>query len=375
MLVSDVIYLCGTGDDTVSCPATAAENGVTLPPVGGIQNNARTGYVFAIRTAVSDEYSAELSYNSVYAMYDHTVDSTWQFIVGARYEMYDQTTDTFDLTTGAPVQGIVDEPSLLPSLGINWFYSDTQQLRFAMSQTVARPDFKEASNAVYFDNEFNVRIRGNKDLTISDVLNLDLRWEWYFGDNEQDSLSVAAFYKEMTDPIERVVQPASGTAGNTRTFQNSDKADLYGMEVEGRKEFVLSDDYNRTLFVSFNMAYIESEVTAANQLTRALQGQPEYTANLVIGYDDLSAGQQLTLLYNQNGQSIADVGVLGAPDVYLESRGELNLVYRYDISDYATLKARIENLLDEKVEYTQGSSVFQSYEKGTTFQLGFEWNF
>ena len=375
VLVSDVIYLCGTGDDTVSCPATAAENGVTLPPVGGIQNNARTGYVFAIRTAVSDEYSAELSYNSVYAMYDHTVDSTWQFIVGARYEMYDQTTDTFDLTTGAPVQGIVDESSLLPSLGINWFYSDTQQLRFAMSQTVARPDFKEASNAVYFDNEFNVRIRGNKDLTISDVLNLDLRWEWYFGDNEQDSLSIAAFYKEMTDPIERVVQPASGTAGNTRTFQNSDKADLYGMEVEGRKEFVLSDDYNRTLFVSFNMAYIESEVTAANQLTRALQGQPEYTANLVIGYDDLSAGQQLTLLYNQNGQSIADVGVLGAPDVYLEPRGELNLVYRYDISDYATLKARIENLLDEKVEYTQGSSVFQSYEKGTTFQLGFEWNF
>ena len=375
VLVSDVIYLCGTGDDTVSCPATPAENGVTLPPVGGIQNNARTGYVFAIRMAVSDEYSAELSYNSVYAMYDHTVDSTWQFIVGARYEMYDQTTDTFDLTTGAPVQGIVDEPSLLPSLGINWFYSDTQQLRFAMSQTVARPDFKEASNAVYFDNEFNVRIRGNKDLTISDVLNLDLRWEWYFGDNEQDSLSVAAFYKEMTDPIERVVQPASGTAGNTRTFQNSDKADLYGMEVEGRKEFVLSDDYNRTLFVSFNMAYIESEVTAANQLTRALQGQPEYTANLVIGYDDLSAGQQLTLLYNQNGQSIADVGVLGAPDVYLEPRGELNLVYRYDISDYATLKARIENLLDEKVEYTQGSSVFQSYEKGTTFQLGFEWNF
>ena len=375
VLVSDVIYLCGTGDDTVSCPAAPAENGVTLPPVGGIQNNARTGYVFAIRTAVSDEYSAELSYNSVYAMYDHTVDSTWQFIVGARYEMYDQTTDTFDLTTGAPVQGIVDEPSFLPSLGINWFYSDTQQLRFGMSQTVARPDFKEASNAVYFDNEFNVRIRGNKDLTISDVLNLDLRWEWYFGDNEQDSLSVAAFYKEMTDPIERVVQPASGTAGNTRTFQNSDKADLYGMEVEGRKEFVLSDDYNRTLFVSFNMAYIESEVTAANQLTRALQGQPEYTANLVIGYDDLSAGQQLTLLYNQNGQSIADVGVLGAPDVYLEPRGELNLVYRYDISDYATLKARIENLLDEKVEYTQGSSVFQSYEKGTTFQLGFEWNF
>jgi len=295
--------------------------------------------------------------------------------VGGRYEFYDQTTDTFDLTTGEPVQGVVDEASFLPSLGINWFYADDQQLRFAVSQTVARPDFKEASNAVYFDNEFNVRIRGNKDLTISDVFNADLRWEWYFGDNEQDNLSVAAFYKEMTDPIERVVQPASGTAGNTRTFQNSDQAELYGMEVEGRKEFLLTDDYNQTLFVSFNVAYIESEVTAGNQNTRALQGQPEYTSNLVIGYDNLEYGQQLTLLYNHNGASIADVGVLGAPDVYLEPRGELNLVYRYDISEAATLKARIENLLDQEVEYTQGGQVFQRYDKGTTFQGGFDWNF
>jgi hypothetical protein len=65
----------------------------------------------------------------------------------------------------------------------------------------------------------------------------------------------------MTDPIERVVQAASGTASNSRTFQNSETAELYGVEIEGRKEFVLTDDYNNTLFVSFNAAYIESEVT------------------------------------------------------------------------------------------------------------------
>jgi len=220
-----------------------------------------------------------------------------------------------------------------------------------------------------------VRIRGNKDLTVSDVLNADLRWEWYFGDNEQDTLSVAAFYKEMTDPIERVVQPASGTAGNTRTFQNSDRAELYGVEIEGRKEFMLTSDYTQNFFVSFNAAYIESEVTAENQITRALQGQPEFTSNLVVGYDNLKYGHQLTLLYNHNGESIADVGVLGAPDVYLEQRGELNLVYRYDISDAATIKARIQNLLDQEVEYTQGGQVFQRYDKGTTFQLGFDWKF
>jgi len=129
------------------------------------------------------------------------------------------------------------------------------------------------------------------------------------------------------------------------------------------------------VFVSFNAAYIESEVTLQNGDTRALQGQPEYTSNLVLGYDNLDGGHQLTVLLNYNGESIADVGILGNPNVFLEPRGEINLVYRYDISESASLKARAENILDAEVEYTQGGQVFQRYDKGTTLQVGFDWNF
>ena len=112
---------------------------------------------------------------------------------------------------------------------------------------------------------------------------------------------------------------------------------------------------------------------AGNQATRALQGQPEYTANLVIGYDNIDGGHQLTLLLNQNGISIADVGVSGAPDVYLEPRMDVNLVYRYAISDSATIKAKVENILNTAVQYTQGGETFQKYQKGTTFQVGIDW--
>ncbi len=376
VLVSDNIFVCGEGQGTVACEVPPSVGDSTFPPEGGVQNNPTTGFLFQVRTQVSDEYEAELDYNSVYAMYDHTFDGTWQVIAGARYETYEQVTDTFNLTTGDPVQGIVDEGSFLPALGINWFYSDSQQLRLAVSQTVARPDFKEASNAVFFDNEFNVRVRGNPDLGISDIVNADLRWEWYFDEsNEQDHLSVALFYKDMQDPIERVVQAASGTASNSRTFQNSESAELYGIEVEGRKEFDLTGDYNNIVFVNFNAAYIESEVTLLNGDQRALQGQPEYTANFVLGYDNISGGHQLTLLYNHNGSSIADVGIFGLPNVDLEERGELNLVYRYDIGESGQFSARVENIFDAEVEYTQGGDLFQRYDKGVAFQLGFNWNF
>ena len=342
--------------------------------MGGITDSPDTGLVFNNKTLASDSYEADLNYNSVYAMYDHTWASVWNVVVGARFEMYEQTTDTFSLQgEQASVQSVIDEDSVLPSLGINWFYSDTQQLRLAVSQTVARPDFKEAANATFYDNEFNFRVRGNPFLTISEVINADLRWEWY--PSEVDSLSVAVFYKDMDDPIERVVQLASGTAGNSRTFQNSDSAELYGAEVEGRKEFNLGEDFTRTLFVAFNGAYIESEVSAQNQLDRELQGQPEYTANLIVGYDDIASGHQLTLLFNYNGESIADVGIDQLPDVLLEARGELNLIYRYNLSEALTLQAKVENLLNAEVEYTQGGKVFQRYEKGMGLQVAFNWEF
>ena len=365
LLVSDVVY---------ACDGTAARSGCEPGGQGGISNSPNTGLVFVDKTLASDSYDAELEYNSAYLMYDHTFDSVWQVILGGRYETYEQTTNTFSLQgdRGA-VQSVIDEDSFLPSLGINWFINDDHQLRLAVSQTVARPDFKEAANATFYDNEFNFRVRGNPFLEISDIINADLRWEWYL--SEMDSLSVAVFYKDMDKPIERVVQAASGTAGNSRTFQNSDSAELYGLEVDGRFEFEIGDGYDQTFFVSFNAAFIESEVSAENQEDRALQGQPEYTANLIFGYDHVSAGHQLTVLLNQNGKSIADVGVSGQPDVFLEPRLDLNVVYRFDISDSLTLKAKLENLLDDEVEYTQGGQVFQVYNRGPSIQVGLDWQF
>jgi len=365
LLVSDVVY---------ACDGTAARSGCEAGEQGGISNSPNTGLVFVDKTLASDSYDAELEYNSAYLMYDHTFDSVWQVILGGRYETYEQTTNTFSLQgdRGA-VQSVIDEDSFLPSLGINWFINDDHQLRLAVSQTVARPDFKEAANATFYDNEFNFRVRGNPFLEISDIINADLRWEWYL--SEMESLSVAVFYKDMDKPIERVVQAASGTAGNSRTFQNSDSAELYGLEVDGRFEFEIGDGYDQTFFVSFNAALIESEVSAENQEDRALQGQPEYTANLIFGYDHVSAGHQLTVLLNQNGKSIADVGVSGQPDVFLEPRLDLNVVYRFDISDALTLKAKLENLLDDEVEYTQGGQVFQVYNRGPSIQVGLDWQF
>jgi TonB-dependent receptor len=357
--------------DSLIAPNVLVSEIITQDTITG---DPGTGFAFQDKTLASDSYDAELEYNSVFASYDHTWRDTVQVVAGLRLEDYVQTTETFSLQgAGDAVTGEINELSVLPSLSFNWFYSDDQQLRVAVSKTVARPDFKESANATFYDTEFDFRVRGNPNLEISDILNVDARWEWYFSD--RDSVSAALFYKDMDKPIERIVQPASGTAGNSRTFDNADTGELYGIEVEGRKEFDIGDDYSRSFFVALNASLIESEVSLSTGETRKLQGQPDYTFNLVLGYDDFARGQQLTLLVNQNGESIKDVGILGNPDVIEEPRLAINLVYRWDLNDNFSLRAKINNLLNDEIEFTQGGQTFQAYTSGTEFQLGVDWSF
>ena len=333
-----------------------------------------TGFTFQNKTLPSDSYEAELDLNSVYLSYDALWNLKYQLVLGVRYEEYEQVTDTFGLSGAqGPQQSVLEENSVLPTLSFNWFITDDQQLRFAVSKTVARPDFKETSNATFYDKEFNFRVRGNPNLGVSDVTNYDVRWEKYWSD--QESLSVALFYKDMEDPIERVVQPASGTAGNSRTFQNAESGEILGVEIDGRKDFPLDESFTRSFFVATNASYIDSEVTLLNASKRELQGAPEYTANLIFGYDDIARGHELTLLLNQVGDTIVDVGVSGQPDVILEPRLDVNLVYRYSISENFTFRAKLENILDAEVEFTQGGNVFQKYKRGFEVKAGFDWQF
>ncbi|WP_339669935.1 TonB-dependent receptor [Dasania marina] len=345
-----------------------------------ITGNTATGYTFDDKTVASDSYKADMDLNSVYVSYDALFNSEYQIVVGARYEDYKQTTDTFSLTeidantgTFKAVGEPLKEDTLLPSLALNWFFAEDQQLRFSLSQTVSRPDFKERANATFYDEECDCRVRGNPNLEVADVLNLDVRWEKYWSDDE--TLSVALFYKDLKDPIERVALAASGTAGNSRTFQNADAAEIYGIEFDAKRMFALDDSYSQSVFVSVNASLIESDVDLSNGDNRELQGQPEYTFNAVLGYDDIENGHEITLLANQNGETIVDVGVSALPDIIEQPRFDLNINYKYQINDELSFNAKIKNLLNSEVEFTQGGNVFKRYEKGLQLKAGIDWNF
>jgi outer membrane receptor for ferrienterochelin and colicin len=129
------------------------------------------------------------------------------------------------------------------------------------------------------------------------------------------------------------------------------------------------------LFLATNASAIDSEVILISGESRALQGAPDYSVNLILGYDDIANGQEFTILFNQSGDTIVDVGVSGQPDVIQEPRFDVDLNYRYYINDALTFRVKIENLLDEEVAFTQGGRIFQQYKTGQRFQAGVDWTF
>jgi outer membrane receptor protein involved in Fe transport len=341
--------------------------------VANISGNPADGYAFIDKTLASDGYEANLDVQAAYAEYDRLIGKV-QWVAGLRAERYQQVTDTFSLSgDSAAVVSRIDKSSLLPSLSLNWFRDEESQLRLGLAKTVARPDFKETANATFYDAEFDFRVRGNPLLQPSDILNLDLRYEHY---GEQGSqASAAIFFKQIDRPIERVVQTASGTAGNSRTFRNADKATVTGIELEGRQRFRLSSRAQRSLLLAFNGSIIRSRVHEVGSPARSLQGQPDYTLNLILGLDDVASGQELTLLINQNGPAIQDVGVNDLPDIVEEPRTSVNLKYRHKFGEEMALTLKLNNLLDRSTRFTQGGKVFQAYSRGISFEAGLDWNY
>ncbi|WP_043770129.1 TonB-dependent receptor [Algiphilus aromaticivorans] len=341
-----------------------------------ITGDTGTGYTFQDKTLESDSYEAELELNSLFLSYGLRFLNDFQVIAGARYEAYEQTTDTNEVLSGDPLTSRIDDDVLLPSLSFNWDITQDQKLRLAATKTVSRPDFKETSNATFYDPQFDFRVRGNPLLEVSEVINLDGRWELYW--SEQESVSVALFYKDIDSPIERVLQRASGTAGNSRTFRNGESAEIYGVEVDGRRDFALGESAARNIFVALNASLIESEIQLQSGESRKLQGQPDYTFNFVLGYDDFASKyrQEITALLNQSGETIVDVGLTDAlDDIVEEPRLSLDLNYKIFLSENLAIKAKARNLLNAEVEFTQGGKVFQKYEEGVELEAGIDWSF
>ncbi|PKL96098.1 MAG: TonB-dependent receptor, partial [Gammaproteobacteria bacterium HGW-Gammaproteobacteria-8] len=343
------------------------------------------GFFLVDRTRPTDNSTALLDIDAWFVNLDFTLFDSVRLSGGVRFEDWVQQANTFQLSDPErnPVMAELANEDWFPSLSATWFINDRHQLRGSYAETLVRPDLRELSPAPFTDPVLDREVVGNPDLVQSELQHFDLRYDWLFSSTEL--LSLGLFYKIIDNPIERGQQP--GTEQRI-SFNNVVEAELYGAELEMRKELGFLGrrfswlGWGDRFTFSGNVAYIESEITIdprdAGVLTstsRRLQGQSPFVVNAQLSYDHPDEVIKASLLYNVAGERISEFGVLGQPDLIEQPEHLLDFNLSWRWSDLLTLKFKAGNLLDAEFEIVQGDKITQQFTRGRTWGLGLDLSF
>lgn len=343
------------------------------------------GYLEINELLVStDDYRADQSLYAAYALTEVPIVTRLRWMGGARVEASTQRVTTFQLfrENEPPIESTLRTVDVLPSTNLTVDVGpkdkpNTMLLRASYGRTLSRPEFRELAPVSYIEPTTGVVVFGNAELQRALIDNVDLRWEWYFRPGE--SVSVAAFYKSFTDPIERVARPIAGS-NVSQTLRNAAGATNFGAEVDFRVGWQGLHPWLRDVFIAGNASYIFSriELDAANAIdtnaSRALQGQSPWVVNAQLGYDNPDLGLSVAVLYNVFGPRITDVGEQGVPDTLELPVHRLDLVAIVPMPKGVQATLRASNLLDWPVRQRTGGEIASSMRDGTQFSFGLQWN-
>jgi hypothetical protein len=349
-------------------------------------------------------YNAELTVFSGYASAELIFGEKWLIVPGIRTEWFNQAIDynVINLIVN-PGEIEVTENLVLPSLNVRYAINDKMNLRFSYSNTVSFPEFKEMAPYVY--EGVTERIGGNPDIlghqpgvnyvnipdiSYSKVLNLDLKYEWFLSSDE--IISLGAFAKQIKNPVNLVV--ANDATGTQRFFRTGDQANVYGLELEVRKNILNNNIGQNLLSTGFNVSYMYTEQdlyttiqgvysTSFNRSTEQLQGASPLLINADLNFKPnfgTKVFPTLNLVYSYFSDRIFALGSGQLGNKVEKGFSTLDFVWDNQIGEHFELNFRAKNLLNPDVEIVREINnnqvvVLESYKYGLNFGLQLKYNF
>ena len=351
--------------------------------------NPTTGANFGLYTQgvpaddLKNSYTANQTIGAAYVMADALLGKKFRVSGGVRYEYTKIYSSSKDTTLAV---GKLNNNDILPAVNLTWMLTEKMNLRFDYSRTLARPTFREL--APYASEDFaggEVYI-GNANLKRTLIDNFDFRWENYFKSGEV--ITVGAFMKFFSDPIETVDNPAAQNP--ELTWQNVEQANLYGAEVDFRKDLGFIRPL-KNFKLGLNLTYIYSEVNIDSaelvairatdseaKDTRPMFGQSPYIINAYLLYNNPEIGLDVNLAYNVSGPKIIINVKGGTPDVMAQPYNFLNLTASKRIGEKFQILFNTKNILNgnykETYTYRGTEYIYREFKAGVVFEAGFKYN-
>lgn len=327
---------CPGADWQRSCPGNLFRPELVMP----------SGLVLDEWTLNLDRYETGLDVYGAYGMVDTLLLPQLRAIAGVRGEI------TYQIFTSRPPfdpNGKVEQSNIfqtdwLPAASLVYAVTPKTNARLGVSKTVARPQLRELSPVLFTSSAGDLNLQGNPNLQISQIINGDLRFEYF--PTLREVLAVSLFYKHFDKPIEETI-----VNGGTRNFSNAVSAYLWGVELEARQGLEPLTKFLKPFTVIANLTLVTSQVDLGDKAgvmaarERPLSNQSPYVVNLQLDYENQPAALDFRLLYNVYGPRIAVAGALGFPDIYELPRHQLDASVAKKLGKHFDVKLQAQNIL------------------------------
>jgi len=336
-------YIPGTNNAELYTSVPQATFSFDLKPANALGSSASDPGVYTFTENIQ----------SGYGMVKYFASDRLDFLFGVRVENTYQSYYS-NLPVNLPGKtATITYIDYLPSINIRYALTDNQAIRGSYFESILRPafaDFIPYPDQTPDDPYANI---GNPYLQHTIVDNYDLRYEFFPG--VFDEFMAGGFYKHLTNPIEKVLEPGASGATLFLTPENLGNAQNYGAEFVAKKFF-------GNVGVSVNYTYTNSQITTPKDIqvvntpiskrdqTRPLQGQAANIGNISLLYKDQKHGLDAQLAVSYTGERIAAVSRYYGLDTWEKPSTYLDFSAQKQIGKHFIVFVKANNLLNTPYE-------------------------
>lgn len=333
-----------------------------------------------VKEETAGNYNASEDVSAGYIRFDQKIGKQWYFIGGLRVEKtkveYEGYTTNVDDNTADPT-GLQskDYTNLMPSLLVRYSPAKLWNVKFGITNTIARPRYFDLVPYEIVIAEDNEKEIGNPNLEPTKSLNLDLMFEKYF--KNIGLFEAGIFYKDISDFIVNEVSDVDDFEV-TQAINGGD-ADLIGLEFGFQRPLDFISAGLKDFSIYTNYTYTHSKIKNFNIEDRenedlALPGTPEHTINASLAYNTEKVEARLS--YNHASDFIDEFGGRAFEDVYYDAVDYLDFNFGYNFNKKINAYFKVNNILNQPLRYFQGvqERTYQVEYYGIKYKLGVQIN-
>jgi TonB-dependent receptor len=236
--------------------------------------------------------------------------------------------------------------NIFPYLHLRYTPFDRTNIRAALTQAIARPNYYDLAPYYFLIPDENELIEGNPELEPTLSTNIDLMFEHYF--QGIGVASIGLFYKNLEKFIyERNWTQVGGQFDgfDRRKPVNAGSSELYGIEINWQQQFSFLPGFLNGFGIYANYTYTKSEADLEFRDRSVIPGQAGDVGNVGLNFEKYGLTARISA--NYRSEVLTGVGDLPKFDNYSDESLRIDFTSIYNIFRNFSVYVNIRNITNE----------------------------